>query len=288
MRDLTALNRIFAGVVAVVVATAVCDVAHAQNGEPSTPTLSYDLDFSTDLNLLLNPNDPVAQHFAMWKTPTQLASLRSAPMIRLTNPASSTMPLTNLRIALADPNYLFDSFAVLEQPNNAGASLRSHTDVTFGGDMDSHLEWAFPSGLLPGDSFTFQVRLHRLSGTGLADYENVLWDKSLAQSTPSRTDNAEVTVSFSDMGGEGQSTFTLPSVRLFEYPLANANFPMDELGASGYINVLEGGDYDVIAGITHFHQAAGPVIPEPSSFALVGAAALTLTGYGWRRRRRAA
>jgi hypothetical protein len=268
--------------VALVVATTACGVAR---GQTSQPTTEYELDFSTDFNLLLNPNDPVAQHFAMWKTPTQLASLRSAPMIRLTNTGASALPITSFRMNLGDPGYLFDSFAVLEAPNNGASNVVSHSDVTFGGDMENHLEWNFPSGLLPGDSFTFQVRLHRLAG-GLANYEDVLWDKNLALFSPDRTDNAEVLVTFGTPGQPG-SNVSLPAVRLFEYPLANADFTVDQRGASGYSHVLEGGHEMIIVGITHFQQAGGPVIPEPSSFALAGVAGCVLAGCGWRRRRRA-
>jgi hypothetical protein len=269
--------------VALVVATTACGVARGQAQPPQT---AYDLDFSTDFNLLLNPNDPVAQHFAMWKTPTQLASLRSAPMMRLTNTGTSALPITSFRMTLGDPGYLFDSFAVLEAPDNGAANIVSHSDVTFGGDMKNHLQWSFPNGLLPGDSFTFQVRLHRLSG-GLANYEDVLWDKTQALFSPDRSDNAEVLVSFGNPGQPG-STVSLPAVRLFEYPLANADFPADPLNASGYSHTLEGGHEMIIVGITHFHQEGGPVIPEPSSFALAGIAGLVLAGCGWRRRKRAA
>src|SRR5262245_65479936 len=88
--------------------------SRGQDGQ-GVPFVAYDLDFSTDFNLLLDPNDPIAQHFAMWKTPTQLASLRSAPMIRITNQAESELDITQLRLDLGDLNYRFDSFAFLEQ-----------------------------------------------------------------------------------------------------------------------------------------------------------------------------
>src|SRR5262245_6416105 len=75
----------------------------------TNPEVTYDLDFSTDLNLLLNPTDATAQRFAMWKSPTQLASLRSAPMIRLTNRADSDLKITQIRLDLGDPTAQFDS-----------------------------------------------------------------------------------------------------------------------------------------------------------------------------------
>jgi hypothetical protein len=247
------------------------------------PEVTYDLDFSTDLNLLLNPNDMMAQKFAMWKTPTQLASLRSAPMIRLTNRTDSDLSITQIRLDLGDPTAQFDSIAFLEQPDNGAPTVLSHTDLTYLGDMKSFLTIDFPAGLAPGDSFTFQVRLHNLAGPGLVNYENTLWDKNDALFAANRADNALVTVTAGNLSSQSPVTLNFPAARLFEYPLANANFPQDNLGASGSSTVLTGGHEDTIVGIVRFTQTTGVIIPEPGTWSL---AAIGLVVVGWHRRRK--
>jgi hypothetical protein len=246
--------------------------------------VAYDLDFATDFNLLLNPNDPIAQHFAMWKTPTQLASLRSAPMIRITNRADSNLDITQMRLDLGDLNFRFDSFAFLEQPDDGPAVVTSHTDSTFGGDMRPFLVVNFPSGLAPGDSFTFQVRLANLVGPGLANYEDVLWDKTNAMFAPDRTDNALVTVTAGNLSTTNPVTLAFTPTRLFEYPLANANFALEtSTGASGFSTVLPGGHEMEIVGLVRFSQTTAQIIPEPGTLGL--ACAGVALALGFRRRR---
>jgi hypothetical protein len=242
--------------------TLLANLAAPARGQ-GVPFVAYDLDFATDFNLLLDPDDPIAQHFAMWKTPTQLAALRSAPMIRLTNQAESELDITQLRIDLADLNYRFDSFAFLEVPDDGPAVVASHSDLTFGGDMETFLTINFPNGLAPGDSFTFQVRLANLSGPALANYEDVLWD-STDTDTPDRSDNALVTVTAGNLSPTQPITLTFPSVRLFEYPIASAIFPQDNLGASGFSFLLPGTQKESSVVFEHFEQ----IIPEPSSLIL--------------------
>jgi hypothetical protein len=242
--------------------------------------VAYDLDFATDFNLLLDPNDPIAQHFAMWKTPTQLASLRSAPMIRITNQAESQLDITQLRLDLGDLNYRFDSFAFLEQPDDGPAVVTSHSDTTFGGDMETFLTIAFPNGLAPGDSFSFQVRLANIAGPGLANYEDVLWD-STNTVNPDRSDNALVTVTAGNLSQTMPITVMFPAVRLFEYPLANATFPVDSLGASGFSMLIPESEKMQIVVFEHFEQ----VIPEPSSVTLALTSCVGLLLAARRRRR---
>lgn len=266
-------------------------VARAQGDEepPTTQNdVAYDLDFATDFNLLLNPDDPIARHFAMWKTPTQLASLRSAPMIRITNRAESELDITQLRLDLGDLNYRFDSFAFLEQPDDGSAVVTSHTDTTFGGDMKPFLVIGFPTGLAPGDSFTFQVRLANLVGPGLANYEDVLWDKANALFAPDRADNALVTVTAGNLSTTTPVTLNFTPVRLFEYPLANANFALENTtGASGFSTVLPGGHQMQIVGLVRFSQETAQIIPEPSTLRLAAIAAALALGF-WRRRNKSA
>lgn len=263
--------------------------AVAQTTGTTNQQVTYDLDFATDFNLLLNPNDPVAQHFAMWKTPAQLASLRSAPMIRLTNRSDSTLNITELRLDMGRQTFQFDSFAFLEQPNNGPAAVTSHTDMTFGGDMKNFMVINFPQGLAPGDSFTFQVRLANMNGPGLANYEDVLWDKTNALFSPNRTNNALVTVK---AGGGANTVVNMTPVRLFEYPLGNANFPStaqpDTNGSSGFSTVLPGGHEMEIVGMVRFSQTTNvAVIPEPSTVTSMSIALVALAGYRLRRRRAA-
>ena len=258
-------------------------VAASARGQ-GTPQVAYDLDFSTDFNLLLDPNDPIAQHFAMWKTPAQLASLRSAPMIRLTNHADSALDLTQLRLDLGDLNFRFDSFAFLEAPDDGPAVVTSHSDSTFGGDMETFLEIEFPNGLSPGDSFTFQVRLANLIGPGLANYENALWHSDQALFQPDRTDNTLVTVTAGNLSATEPISISFTPVRLFEYPIASANFPTDMDGASGFSMLLPDSEKMSMVVFEHFEQ----VIPEPSSVALALTTCVGLLVGARKTRRRVA
>jgi hypothetical protein len=266
--------------------TAQAPVAMAQGTVQNE--VSYDLDFATDFNLLLNPNDPIAQHFAMWKTPTQLASLRSAPMIRITNRSDSDLDITQLRLDLGDLNFRFDSFAFLEQPDDGPAVVTSHTDSTFGGDMRTFLTVNFPNGLSPGDSMTFQVRLANLVGPGLANYEDVLWDKGNAAFSADRSDNALITVMAGNLSTTNPVTLAFTPTRLFEYPMANATFALETAtGASGFSTVLPGGHEMEIVGLVRFSQTSAQIIPEPGTFGLACAGFALVFGF-WRRKSRTA
>lgn len=255
---------------------------------PNDPTVTYHVDFSTDLNLMFNPTDPVAQHYAMWKTPIQMASLRSAPFIRVTNDSSSSMQLTNMRIDLGITGYQFDSFAFFEQPDDGAANIVSHTDLSYGGDMRNFLEIDFPSGLNPGDSFTFQVRIARLippgiGGSGLANYEEVLWQYN-NQGVPNRLDNALVSTRFHQVFDSGLDlTVNMTPVRLFEYPLANESYATDADGASGSVYILPNAHEMIDVAYARFSQ--GVQVPEPGAMALVFAGAATFGARYWKRRR---
>ena len=248
----------------------------------SAPTVTYHIDFGTDQNLIFNPNDPIVQHFAMWKTPLQLASLRSAPFIRITNDSTSTLQMQSVRIDFGDPRFMFDSFAFFEQPDDGVATVTSHTDLTFMGDMKAFLQIEFPTGLNPGDSFTFQVRIANTATSQLADYESSLWHKDFAMS-PNRLDNALVSVVFQDIVAGAPFTLAMTPVRLFEYPLSNAVFPVDADGASGISTVLPHMQKMNVVGVQTFSQTA--MVPEPSSLALLVTAGVAIGGFAVRGRR---
>ncbi|MEX2188737.1 MAG: PEP-CTERM sorting domain-containing protein [Pirellulales bacterium] len=249
---------------------AVGGYAGAQETGSQNPTVTYHIDFGTDFNLMMNPDDPVAQHFAMWKTPVQMASLRSAPFIRITNDSTSTMQMQSVRIDFGDPRFMFDSFAFFEQPDDGVAAITSHSDLAFMGDMEPFLQVQFPSGLNPGDSFTFQVRIANTATSQLADYESSLWHKDFAMAA-NREDNGLVSVVYQDIVNGSPFTLAMTPVRLFEYPLANANFATDANGASGSAIVLPNMHEMIDVGFERFSQTA--VVPEPSSLALAGIAA---------------
>jgi hypothetical protein len=83
--------------------------------------------------------------------------------------------MRSMRIDFGDPRFMFDSFAFFEQPDDGVATVSSHTDLAFMGDMKPFLQIEFPSGLNPGDSFTFQVRIANTATSQLA--ESSLWHK---------------------------------------------------------------------------------------------------------------
>ncbi len=262
--------------------TIVGGTSAAQETGTPDPTVTYHVDFGTDFNLMMNPTDPVAQHFAMWKTPVQMASLRSAPFIRITNDSTSAMQMQSVRIDFGDPRFMFDSFAFFEQPDDGVASISSHADLAFMGDMQPFLQIDFPAGLNPGDSFTFQVRIANTATSQLADYESSLWHKDFAMS-PNRQDNALVSVVYQDTFDGEPLTLAMTPVRLFEYPLANANFATDANGASGNSVVLPNMHEMIDVGFQRFSQTA--IVPEPGSLALVGIAAACGPFVVLRRRR---
>lgn len=269
----------FLGVSAAIVFALACGSAHAQT---SDPRVTYHIDFGTDYNFMMNPMDPVAMHYAMWKTPVQYASLRSAPFVRITNDSTSAMQMQSVRIDFGDPRFMFDSFAFFEQPDDGVATITSHTDLGFMGDMKPFLQVEFPSGLNPGDSFTFQVRIANTSTGQLADYETSLWHKDFAQ-IANRDDNGLVSVVYKDTVGGVDTTFAMTPVRFFEYPLSNANFSIDANGASGNVMSMQAMHDMTLIGSERFSQTA--IVPEPSSLLLLGAS-VTAIPLVWRRRRR--
>lgn len=246
------------------------------------PTVTYHIDFGTDQKLIFNPDDPIVQQFAMWKTPLQLASLRSAPFIRITNDTTSAMQMSSVRIDFGDPRFAFDSFAFFEQPDDGVATVTSHTDLAFMGDMKPFLQVEFPQGLNPGDSFTFQVRIANTATSLLADYENSLWQKDFSM-IGNRADNGLVSVVYRDTLGGVDTTFAMTPVRFFEYPLANTLFPVDANGASGVATVLPNMKKMNTVGLQRFSQTAA--IPEPSSLALLATSGVAIVGVVLRGRR---
>ena len=261
----------------------VGDVSRAQG--PSSPTVAYHIDFGQDLNLMLNPNDPVAQHYAMWKTPIQYASLRSAPFIRITNDATSAMQMHSVRIDFGDPRFMFDSFAFFEQPDDGVATITSHSDLAFMGDMKPFLQIEFPQGLNPGDSFTFQVRIANTATGQLADYENSLWHKDFSM-IGNRDDNGLVSVVYKDTLGGVPTEFAMTPVRFFEYGLVNNVYGTDANGASGTSMVMQAMHDMTLIGSERFSQSA--VVAEPGSLALLAVAGAVCPYAAFRRRRRRA
>jgi hypothetical protein len=267
------------GISAAILLALACGSARAQTSDPS---VTYHIDFGTDFNFMMNPMDPVAMHYAMWKTPVQYASLRSAPFVRITNDSTSAMQMKSVRIDFGDPRFMFDSFAFFEQPDDGVATISSHTDLGFMGDMKPFLQVEFPSGLNPGDSFTFQVRIANTSTGQLADYETSLWHKDFAQ-IGNRNDNGLVSVVYQDTVGGVNTTLAMTPVRFFEYPLANANFAVDANGASGNVMSMQAMHDMTLIGSERFTQSA--IVPEPSTLVLLGAS-MTAVPLAWRRRRR--
>jgi hypothetical protein len=212
-----------------------------------------------------------------------MASLRSAPFIRITNDSSSAMQMQSVRIDFGDPRFMFDSFAFFEQPDDGVASITSHADLAFMGDMQSFLQIEFPSGLNPGDSFTFQVRIANTATSQLADYESSLWHKEFAMA-PNRLDNALVSVVYNDTFDGQPLTLNMTPVRLFEYPAANSNFPTDMNDASGSSVAYQSMHDMTVIGFQRFSQSA--VVPEPTSLALAGIGAVVGPWAVLRRRRK--
>jgi hypothetical protein len=281
MNNVNGKTRIALAVVAAWVY--VGDAARAQS--TTDPTVTYHIDFGTDFNLMMNPNDPVAQHYAMWKTPIQYASLRSAPFIRITNDSTSAMQMQSVRIDFGDPRFMFDSFAFFEQPDDGVATVTSHTDLAFMGDMKPFLQIEFPQGLNPGDSFTFQVRIGNTATFQLADYETSLWNKDFSM-IGNRDDNGLVSVVYRDTVGGVDTTLAMTPVRFFEYALANNVYPVDANGASGTSMVMQAMHDMTLIGSERFSQTA--VVPEPGTLALLGAAAAVSPIAIYRRRRKMA
>jgi hypothetical protein len=280
------VNGKFSFALALAVVAAWAFVGNQARAQSSTPDVTYHIDFGQDLDFLLNPMDPVAMHYAMWKTPIQYASLRSAPFVRITNDSTSDMQIKSVRIDFGDPNFAFDSFAFFEQPDDGVANITSHTDLTFMGDMKPFLQVEFPQGLNAGDSFTFQVRIANTATAQLADYENSLWDKNFSM-IGDRSDNGLVSVVYEGQVNGQNTTFAMTPVRFFEYGLVNNVHPIDANGASGTSMVMQAMHDMTLIGSERFSQTA--IVPEPSSLALLGAAAVCpLAMYRRHKRRRAA
>lgn len=261
-------------------------VGNASRAQGTTdPRVTYHIDFGTDFNLMMNPNDPVAQHYAMWKTPIQYASLRSAPFLRITNDATSAMQMHSVRIDFGDPRFMFDSFAFFEQPDDGVAVVTSHSDLAYMGDMKPFLQIEFPQGLNPGDSFTFQVRIANTATGQLADYETSLWHKDFSM-IGDRTDNGLVSVVYKSTLGGVLTEFAMTPVRFFEYGLVNNVYPLDASGASGMSMVMQAMHDMTLIGSEKFTQTA--VVAEPSSLAILGVAGVVCPLAAYRRRRRRA
>jgi hypothetical protein len=138
---------------------------------------------------------------------------------RLTDgtPASAASAGRDGSCPLGDPRFMFDSSAFFEQPDDGVATITSHTDLAFMGDMKPILQIDFPAGLSSADSFTFQVRIASTATSQLADYASSLWHKEFA-TLPNRLDNALVSAIYQDTVAGAPLTPSMIPVRLFEYP----------------------------------------------------------------------
>ena len=277
-----ALRHIVVCSIAVVAVSLLSDTALAQ-----TPSVTYDLDFTTDFEFLMDRDNEAAQRSAMRKTPAQMSALRSSPMMRLTNHSTSELSIETFRLDLGTSDYLFDAFTFLEQPANGNAILTSHSDMLYGNDTQNFVEIQLPNGLLPGESVAFQVQILDVVPTGsLADYTSVLWDDDNSPLfSPDRTDNALVSVTYR----ANASSFTPTPARLFEYPFAN--IPFDDTsatGTSGRVDAYYGGHNLQSISFNRYTQTAivAITVPEPTTGCLALAAIIGYCGLTRRRRSR--
>jgi hypothetical protein len=95
-----------------------------------------------------------------------------------------------------------------------------------------------------------------------------------------------VTVTAGNLSTTNPVTLNFTPTRLFEYPLANANFSLETTtGASGFSTVLPGGHEMEIVGLVRFSQTSAQIIPEPGTLGLAFGGLATALAWARRRKR---
>ena len=238
------------------------------------PTVSYSLNVSENLQLLLNPNDPIAQANATrGKTGFQLAVERMTPYLILTNQSTvqnggtGLADLTDFTMTIGDASNNFDWVKIITSSGTTSPGVTVGT-VTGGSGSDS-ITFSNISGLTPGNSIVFQVKLKPddPSANQFVDYRNVFFQFTPPADPTDTSMNSQSSATFFDTSLGAGVTLPLADWANQDYP--NGEDPLIGIHFPSTLN-----DENVYQYGTG-NSGTIPV-PEPAGLLLAGLAALGL------------
>ncbi|HEY2883274.1 MAG TPA: PEP-CTERM sorting domain-containing protein [Pirellulales bacterium] len=269
-----------------------CTSCHNAQGSSSSlalpsggfPLVSYSVNVSESLQVLLHPNDPSVKWMAAWTTPAELAKERNQPFVMLENTSTTdhggtgSALLTTYHMTIGDTSQNFDFLKFDAKDSSPGVSLVSMQgiDTVNGGLHGDDFMLTF-SGLSPGKFVIFQLDIDpdKASANPFSDYRNVLFTLNGGANTAG---NSETGASFFD------STLTPAdqNISLPDTPFAN---PVDSGPTSFGMNFTVGYMDDHVTYFGNSDTGLQNSVPEPGTFVL---AALGCLGclLIWRRGRR--
>ncbi|MBI3836517.1 MAG: PEP-CTERM sorting domain-containing protein [Planctomycetia bacterium] len=232
--------------------------------------ISYSMILSEDINVLRNPSSSTVAHNAAWVSQHTLMLERTMPYVELIN-KSTTADITELSMTIGDLSKNFDWASLVDASPGVHFSLQTPDGVA-GGIKSDVLTIKF-TGFAPNDFVRFRTGLSpdNPNTTPIMDYRLVLFHMNAGTDT---SQNSQVTVTFAGTAGGGTLTNPLPNFAVI-HPTATSMAPF-----GGY------GEDTVMPFLTPNFTGSGtvPMVPEPSSWALLAGGLWALAGLRLRGR----
>lgn len=181
-------------------------VALLARSASADPMVSYSLDVSENLSVLLDQNNPLVKANASKATPFQLAVARNMPYLLLENTStvanggSGTAQLTHFELSISASDQTFDWAKILVANTDPGVSVQLLTPNALEDNIKNQVISMNITGLTPGKKLVFQVDLDPLnsSGSDFADYRHVFFQLDTNNNMNNSMGNATTTATFVD------------------------------------------------------------------------------------------
>lgn len=187
------------------------------------PMVSYSLDVSENLGVLLDQNNPMAKANAAKATPFQLAVARNTPYLMLANTSTisnggtGNAELTHFELSIGASNQTFDWVKIVLANTDPGVNVQLLTPNALEDATKNQVISMNITGLTPGKKVVFQLDIDPLNPFGyqFADYRDVFFKLDGSNNV---NGNATTMASFFDSSLNS-------TVNMLPIPWANQTYP---------------------------------------------------------------